>query len=118
MGKPGTSEAAIADLSGEIEPLLEHAPEGVIILDESGIVRYANPAAAAFLETEAEQLLHAAFGLPAKPDGVAQRIEIHVPGGSRAMEIRAHTLTWRGVRALIVHLRPSPEQDHETRRRS
>ncbi len=80
--------------------VLDAHPDGMLIVDELGVVRYANPAAAAAFEARMELIVGRQFSLSLQH---GQTIEIR--GASRRLlQARCVPATWRGRAARLVCL--------------
>ncbi|MBI3298151.1 MAG: response regulator [Elusimicrobia bacterium] len=73
--------------------------DGIIIIDEGGVVRFANPAAERLLAPRAA--VGEPFGFPVEPDMPA---ELELPGG-RFIEVRSAAIRWKGRPGLLASLR-------------
>ncbi|MEW4568721.1 ATP-binding protein [Tautonia sp. JC769] len=85
--------------------MVEHGADGLAILDTSGVIVYANPAASALLNRPIDQLIGRPLGLPVV---AFQSAEIDVPtagDSARIVELRSTEAVWEGRRALLVGLR-------------
>lgn len=90
--------------------LISRSAHGVLVVDSSTVVRFANAAAEQLLSVGTGQLVGQEFGLPLVAD---QRTEIdsHRPDRSLlTLEMRVADLTWDGAPALVVSLRDISEQ--------
>lgn len=98
--------------------LIENTADGVLVVDLSGAVLYANPAAAGILGHSLHELLHVPLGRPVV-SGETAEITIHRPGGKPAeVELRVVEITWDGKPALLASLRDvSAQRAQEERRR-
>jgi len=98
--------------------LIENTADGVLVVDLTGAVLYANPAAAGILGHSLDELLHVPLGRPVVSDDIAE-ITVHRPGGKRAdVEMRVVELTWEGQPALLASLRDiSARRAREERKR-
>ena len=84
--------------------LVSRSAHGVLVVDSSTVVRFANAAAEQLLSVGANQLIGQEFGLPLVTD---QRTEIdsHRPDKSLlTLEMRVADVTWEGGPALVVSL--------------
>lgn len=81
------------------------AADGIVGVDDQGIIRLCNRATEELLGRPAAGLLGAPFGLPVMA-GQATEVELRLPGGgSRAVEMRAATTMVQGEPLHIVSLR-------------
>jgi PAS domain S-box-containing protein len=78
--------------------------DGIVILDQGGVVRYANPAAQAIFGKKEEELSGGELGIPIALD---KGIEIEVLQGGQVhtVELLLSEVTWRGERGFAAILR-------------
>lgn len=98
---PGPPKTA----SAPFQQMVEHGADGLAILDASGVIVYANPAASALLGRPLNQLIGRPLGLPVV---AFQSAEIDVPTAgesARIVELRSTEVDWEGRPALLVGLR-------------
>lgn len=85
--------------------LIENTADGILVVDLTGAVLYANPAACRILGHSREELLHVPLGRPMTRDETAE-IVVHRPdGGPAEVEMRVVEITWDGKPALLANLR-------------
>lgn len=91
--------------------LVFNAPDGSIVIDSAGIIRYLNPAAEALFGYSRDRLLGQTFGYPALAGNKAE-IEILKPGGQLVLaEMRVVDIEWDGRPARLATLRDVSELD-------
>jgi signal transduction histidine kinase len=89
--------------------LLTSTPDGLLVVDAVGTVRYANPAAHELFQRANGTLIGEPFGLP-HVAGVRD-IELVLKDGSlRTVEMRAVSTTWGGERVWVLALRDATEE--------
>lgn len=100
------------------QKLIETTADGVLVVDLSGAVLYANPAAAEIFRHPREELLHVPLGRPVT-SGETTTITVHRSGRASAeVEMRVVEVTWDGKPALLASLRDvSAQRAHEARLR-
>ena len=109
-------------LTGMSQPsfrlLIENTADGILVVDLSGAVLYANPAAGAILGHSREELLHVPLGRPISWGETAE-ITVHRPGERPAdVEMRVVEVAWDGKPALLASLRDiSARRAQEERQR-
>jgi signal transduction histidine kinase len=108
--------AGISRLS--FQRLIENVADGILVVDLSGSVLYANPAAAHVFGLPIEELLHVPLGRPVV-SGETTEITIRRPGKASAeVEMRVVELSWDGRAALLASLRDvSAQRAADERRR-
>ena len=82
--------------------------DGVVVVDGSGRVRFANPAACALFERPLASLLGADFGYPVTA-GETTEIELLVAGRPRLVEMRTRASTWNREAVVVASLRDVTE---------
>ncbi len=89
--------------------IVERNAEGVIVVDSEGIIRFANPAAGAFLSSSRDVLVGSPVGFPLKA-GMLRQVDIsRGPEGVGVAEIRAMETEWNGKCAFLLTLRDMTE---------
>lgn len=102
-GEPAAGKPGLAGGIGEM--VVAGAADGIVGVDDQGIIRLCNRAAQELLSRPAAGLAGAPFGLPVMA-GQTTEVELRLPGGgSRAVEMRAATTMVRGEPLHIVSLR-------------
>ncbi|MER9140751.1 ATP-binding protein [Mesorhizobium sp. M0830] len=98
--------------------LIETLADGILVVDLSGTVLYANPAAAMIFGYPAADLVHIPLGRPVI-SGETTEITVHRRRRSPAdVEIRTVEVSWDGKPALLASLRDvSAQRAQEERRR-
>jgi signal transduction histidine kinase len=91
--------------------LLTSTPDGLLVVDASGIVRYANPAAGELFQRASGSLTGEPFGLPHVAG--LRDIELLLEDGTlRTVEMRAVTTTWGAEQVWVLALRDATEERH------
>jgi signal transduction histidine kinase/DNA-binding response OmpR family regulator len=89
----------------EIKFLVEKNADGIIVVNEDGVVLFANPAAEDIFGRSADALIGSPIGIPFFA-GETTEIEIHRPGGDQIdAEIRVVSTTWNQRPARLASLR-------------
>lgn len=85
--------------------IVRESADGVIAVDDQGIVRLCNPAAAVLFGRPAREVLGAPFGFPIVT-GRSTEVELMLPGGgTRVVEMRTVTTALHGEPLHVVALR-------------
>lgn len=90
--------------------IVEHNVDGVIIVDENGIVRFSNPAAQVLFGLSAEEFEGRLFGFPIAVD---DDTEIDILRGDEepaVVEMRVTEVEWHGERMYLASLRDITER--------
>src|SRR5712671_1308226 len=89
-----------------LRAIIERLPDGIVIVDRNGVIRFANPAAERLFDRTAEELVGTSFGFPVV---VGETTEIDVVqrrgGGVVYAELRVVETEWEDEQAEIVALR-------------
>ncbi len=102
----------------QMEKLVERSPDGMVIVDRSRMVRYANAAALSLFGRKWERFVGRLFDYPLTPD---QPVELKLPrsGGEDAVaEMRVAEIEWKGYPAWLATVRDVTEHKkfvHELR---
>jgi signal transduction histidine kinase len=92
----------------QLAKLLTSTPDGLLVVDTDGIVRYANPAAHALFQRAPGGLVGEPFGLP-HVAGVRDIDLVLTDGSLRTVEMRAVPTTWSGSDMWVLALRDATE---------
>jgi diguanylate cyclase (GGDEF)-like protein/PAS domain S-box-containing protein len=99
--------------------IVQHATDGIVVVDFDGYVIHSNPAAAALFQARYEDFHGQMFGFPIVANQSAE-IDIVRPGGAMAIaEMRVSEALWEGKRVLIAMLRDITERkqmEHDLRK--
>ncbi len=102
-----TSATDASDGSWErMRVIIDSLVDGIVIVDHDGIIRFANPAAAALFNRTATELEGSALGTPLLA-GETTEMEIVRRGGGEVVhaELRTVTTEWEGKEVELVSLR-------------
>ncbi|MEO3822150.1 ATP-binding protein [Actinomadura sp. B10D3] len=105
-GAPDTGPSRPTDFAAEAGYALVSAlAEGLVAVDDQGVIRVCNPAAQELLGRPASELIGSPFGHPLV-GGRSTEIDLVQPGGgTRVVEMRASTTTVSGQRLHLAVLR-------------
>ncbi|MGB5704206.1 MAG: PAS domain-containing protein, partial [Polyangiales bacterium] len=88
--------------------LLTRATDGIVVVDQSNQVVFANPAACALLGADSESLLAESFEYPVPEEGRQALFEARLPDGqSVKLTATAIVSIWDGREATILQLQPT-----------
>ena len=93
---------------GQMESLVRGSPDGIVIIDHSGMVRYANPAALALFRRTAEQVQGRLFEYSLAAEGPSE-LKLPGPDGERTAEMRLADVEWKGYKARLATIRDITE---------
>ncbi|HEX5972485.1 MAG TPA: ATP-binding protein [Gemmatimonadaceae bacterium] len=88
-----------------LELMVQQMPDGVLVVDHAGTIRFANPAAAELFGRTARDLDGQPLGFPVLV-GESAEIELLRPTGEQvAVELRTVEFQWKGAPATLLSLR-------------
>jgi signal transduction histidine kinase len=116
-----TSSSALAALerrASELErseqrflDIVEHTADAIIVVDDKGIIRFANPVAKSMFADLRAELVGTDFGFPLV-SGETTELDLLSRGAPRSVEMRVMKSEWDGVPALIASLRDITDRKH------
>jgi len=96
-----------------LDNIVTHNPDGIIILDRKGIVRFVNPAVEILFGCKAGQLLGETLdSLPAVAGGKTELGIVRGDGEKRVAEIRVAEMKYDGETAYLASLRDITDRKH------
>ncbi|MBI5881896.1 MAG: hybrid sensor histidine kinase/response regulator [Elusimicrobia bacterium] len=87
------------------EHILECTPDGVVVVGDDGLTRYASPSAAILFNKSLRDLVGKPFGWPVGPEKPAEITLEAEGGGRRVAEMAAARIEWRGETSWLVSVR-------------
>jgi len=106
---PELTNVRIPRVAGDeatIRLVVDQLADGVVVVDEHGVIRFANRAAVAMFRRSEAELVGADFGVPITDDDERTEIEIIRAGGEPfTAELRVARTDWAGEPARLVSLR-------------
>ena len=85
--------------------IVKKHPDGILVVDEEGVVTYTNPAAEILFGREPGQLVGASFGRPRVASDMVEVDIISSDAEPGVGEMRRHQIEWEGKTASLVSLR-------------
>ena len=100
------TELAETSQTSSLRAIIERLPDGIVIVDTHGTIRFANPAAERLFDRRAEDLVGSFFGFPVVV-GETTEIDIVQRGAGAVVyaELRVVETDWEGEQVQIVSLR-------------
>ncbi|BAU63423.1 putative Sensor protein [Stanieria sp. NIES-3757] len=89
----------------QLQKLITENPDGIIVVDEQGVVQFVNPAALKLLQKSTTQLLGESLGFPVVN---GDYLEVDIPqsqGQIVIAQMRVSQIFWQGMTAYLVSLR-------------
>src|SRR6266568_2181124 len=98
--EPRTSQAS------SLRAIIERLPDGIVVVDSHGTIRFANPAAERLFDRSADDLVGTSFGFPVVV-GETTEIDILQRGGGGVVygELRVVETEWEDEQVQLVSLR-------------
>ena len=87
----------------QLEHVLAHTTEGIIIINHEGTVAYANAAAGRFFGRAPEQLIGEMIGRPSA-EAAAQELQLYTPEEVRTVEMDSRPIEWEDEQGWLVNL--------------
>jgi diguanylate cyclase (GGDEF)-like protein/PAS domain S-box-containing protein len=95
---------ATQEITGELEALIKAIPEGLMIINPSGVILYHNQKAREYLNPDEADITGRRFGYRVAPDEITE-IEVYRPDQSpHIFEARSVKLVWNGDDAYLITL--------------
>ena len=113
-GRPGGVHQ-VSELGGPqeqdlVRTIVACVADGVLVVDDSGCIRFANPAASALFGRDVDDLIGTEFGFPMVA-ATTPEIELVRPGGGLVtVELRISDTSWGGEHVSLVSLRDITER--------
>jgi two-component system cell cycle sensor histidine kinase/response regulator CckA len=92
----------------DVELILAAITDGILVVDQQGIVLYANQSAEHIFERGS--LLASDLGIPLSPTDSYQDINLIRPSGIGWAELRSSSITWKGKAAYVIGVRDITER--------
>ncbi len=101
----------------KLRPIIESLPDGIVIVDQAGDIRFANPAAARLFNRLVDDLIGTPFGTPVIAGETTEMEIVRRGGGDVAYaELRAVETDWEGEIVELVSLRDITDRKHAEER--
>lgn len=104
--EPTAPEASAASL----RVIIDRSPDAYVIVDQRGLVQFANPAAGSLFSTPPAALVGQPFGFPLVTGEIADVDIVDPRGAERTAEMRVVDIEWAGKRAYVAVLRDVTER--------
>ena len=100
------TETEVRSSQASLRAIIERLPDGIVVVDSHGTIRFANPAAERLFDRRAEDLVGTSFGFPVVV-GETTEIDIVQRGGGGVVyaELRVVETEWEDEQVEIVSLR-------------
>lgn len=103
-------KAALIKSETQFQVLISKNPDGIIVIDANGIVRFINPAALSLFNREEDELLGQVLGFPVVGEDNTE-VDVRTgTGESRVAQMRVVKIEWQGKKGYLVSLRDVTQQ--------
>lgn len=92
----------VLEVRESLEDIIEKLPNGIVVLDEKGVVLFCNPAVEEIFGMAAGKMLGSALGLPVKTGGRLEIDTISKDGVGGVAEMHVEEICWEGRTAYLV----------------
>ena len=113
-----TGTEARTSQAASLRAIIERLPDGIVVVDRLGMIRFANPAAARLFDRHSEDLLGSEFGFPVVV-GETTEIDIVQRGGGSVVyaELRVVETEWDDEPGMqLISLRDITDRKHAQER--
>ncbi len=104
------AEERLRTAHDKVDTLVQLNADGLMVLDQEGIILFLNPAATEMLGQEQDKLLGEHFGHPLIPGSDTEIELLSTSGEARVVELRGRETEWSGRTALLVSFRDITER--------
>jgi signal transduction histidine kinase/AmiR/NasT family two-component response regulator len=103
-------KAALLKSETQFQVLISKNPDGIIVIDTGGIVRFINPAALSLFSRQEDKLLGQVLGFPVVGEDNTE-VDVRTgTGENRVAQMRVVEIEWQGEKGYLVSLRDITEQ--------
>lgn len=95
----------LEELESSRRQIIEHNADGILILDQNGVVKFVNPAAEDILRSDKSQLLDKPFHIPKLRQGTAELSVERRRGGEASIELKLVETEWNGEQVYQASVR-------------
>ena len=99
------SEKTLKKSEERFRTLIEENTDGIVVVDEKGVIRFVNTAAVILFEKEKIDLLHKKYGYPISNKAFTEIDILLNSGNKRVVESHVVETEWEGKRAFLATLR-------------
>ncbi len=85
--------------------IVERNPDAMLVIDESGVIRFANPAASELFQMANDELVDHPFGYPVVAGDYAEVQIVGRPDPRIDAQMRTERIEWRGDTAVLTSIR-------------
>ncbi|NJN94537.1 MAG: GAF domain-containing protein [Anaerolineales bacterium] len=96
------AEQAFRESEARFRTIITEQSDGIVIVDNVGVIRFVNPAAEALLGFPASALVGELLGFPIVTSGAAAEVNIYRRGHILIVEMRVVEIDWAGDTASLI----------------
>jgi signal transduction histidine kinase len=100
----------------QLRSIVERLADGIVIVDEVGVIRFVNPAAEQLFGRSSNQLVGTPLGFPVVVGESTEVEVVHAHSGAITTELRVVDLEWGGEPARLLSLRDITDRKRATER--
>lgn len=104
------AEGQLRASEANLRKVIVQNPDGIVIVDKNGIVRFINPATESLFGRKNEELLGQTFGFPVVLDKATEVEVIHKDGELVVAEMRMVEIDWKGEITYLASLHDITER--------
>ncbi|MCX7838481.1 MAG: response regulator [Anaerolineae bacterium] len=104
------AEDALRAKERQLRDLITCNVDGILVVDDNGVVLFVNPAALELFQRTADELVGHEIGLPVTNSAPAEITLLHPTGTTRVVEMRVARIEWQGAPAYLASLRDITER--------
>jgi diguanylate cyclase (GGDEF)-like protein len=100
----------IQSLRESLEHIVSNNADAIMVIDQEGIIRFSNPAAAEIFNRRQETMIGSDFGFPIAAGKAMELDVVRKDGLSTTAELRAVEISWKNKPAYLASVRDITEQ--------
>lgn len=100
----------IQSLRESLEHIVANSADAIMVIDDHGIIRFANPAAAEIFNRRQKEMVGSDFGFPVAAGNALDLDIVRKDGRITVAELRAVEITWKGKPAYLASIRDITER--------
>jgi hypothetical protein len=104
-----TAEESLRVVELRFHNTVERVADGILVVDQTGTIRFTNPAGERIFGRPATELIGTDLGVPLV-SGETTQVDLHTPGGTRVAELRVAETSWEDGEALLISVRDITER--------
>ena len=102
----------IQSLRERLEHIVSNNADAIMVIDQQGVICFANPAAAEIFNRKQAEMTDSDFGFPVAAGKALELDVVRKDGRATVAELRAVEITWKNKLAYLASVRDITEQKH------